>query len=89
MIVHPCFPQILYALFTELYERPEYSGVLRSVDGGKSWECISRDAWYPMQNGIRINPKRPVCLYLLTAGRGLMIGKDLFVENLLKQKVHR
>ncbi len=88
VIVHPCFPQILYALFTELYERPEYSGVLRSMDGGKSWECISRDAWNPMQNGIRINPKRPEYLYLLTAGRGLMIGKDLSVEKLLQKRGH-
>ncbi len=72
ILVHPDNPDIAYAGDAAWVT----AGVYRTVDGGKSWQLVTRNmdrgwitAWGPSVMGMTMDPSRPDTLYFSTSGQ--------------------
>jgi photosystem II stability/assembly factor-like uncharacterized protein len=78
--VHPELPEIVYAVV-------RYAGVLRSLDGGKTWERVDWENLKKFQGNyhtLTINPHDPAEFYLSLFGNSFLAYRDPVVDAKLK-----
>jgi hypothetical protein len=78
--VHPELPDIVYAVI-------RYAGVIRSLDGGKTWDRVDWENLKKFQgtyHTLTINPHDPAEFYLSLFGNSFLAYRDPVVDARLK-----
>ncbi|MBI5207290.1 MAG: PKD domain-containing protein [Candidatus Firestonebacteria bacterium] len=81
--INPKNPRIIYAATDDQSFHDEYIafGILRSRDGGSTWEKVNNGLSHLNINQIAIDPENTYKLYAATSGNGFFKGIDYDVDT--------
>jgi photosystem II stability/assembly factor-like uncharacterized protein len=81
--INPLNSQVIYAATADhpFHDHPVALGLLRSADGGRSWQRENSGLSLLNLKAICINPHTPSTLYLSTSGNSVFIGHDAAVRK--------
>ncbi|HEC41263.1 MAG TPA: hypothetical protein ENI20_00355 [Bacteroides sp.] len=76
--VSPANAQIIYAASSKPLNSGGYSeesnGILRSIDGGETWNHVNEGLSWPFASEIEIDPLSPDIVYVASPGEGCNVG---------------
>ncbi len=84
VLISPASSEIVYAGFTDhpYHDNCKGSGVMKSVDGGRTWRAENRGLTDTQVGTIVCDPQQPAVLYVGTGGHGVFKGLDTEVSAL-------
>ncbi|MBQ6341135.1 MAG: exo-alpha-sialidase [Kiritimatiellae bacterium] len=86
--VNPKRPEVVYAAVREALDSPALCAILRSMDGGTSWEDISGAASHGKYMWLSLSGADPAEILVGTGGGGAFIGHDYDVHASPSETAH-